>query len=87
MHATAGGHHAGRGARGAAVVETSTEEFDDVIRTDPYGPFFCCRESIRRRQSAGGGGKTINVPSVHEAIPSSGNAADGELAMNWGQGA
>jgi glucose 1-dehydrogenase len=32
-----------------------------VIKTDLYGPFFCCREFIRRRQSAGDGGKIINI--------------------------
>ena len=32
-----------------------TEEFDRVLKTDLYGPFFCCREFIRLRQNAGGG--------------------------------
>ena len=68
---------AGVGSTGAGVADTTTEEFDRVIKTDLYGPFFCCREFIRRRQSAGGGGKIINITSVHEAIPSPGSAADG----------
>jgi glucose 1-dehydrogenase len=55
----------------------TTEEFDLVIKTDLYGPFFCCREFIRRRQAAAGGGKIINITSVHEAIPSPGSAAYG----------
>ena len=66
---------AGVGGSGASVAEMTTEEFDLVIKTDLYGPFFCCREFIRRRQPAGGGGKIINITSVHEAIPSPGNAA------------
>lgn len=70
-------NNAGIGASGAPVAETSTEEFDRVVRTDLYGPFFCCREFVRRRAGAGKGGKIVNVTSVHEAIPSPGNAAYG----------
>ena len=70
-------NNAGVGAGGSSVAETPTEAFDRVIKTDLYGPFFCCREFIRRRQAAGGGGKILNITSVHEAIPSPGNAAYG----------
>lgn len=68
---------AGVGSGGASVAEMTTEEFDRVIKTDLYGPFFCSREFIRRRQAAGGHGKIINITSVHEAIPSPGSAAYG----------
>ena len=61
---------AGVGSSGASVAEMTTAEFDLVIKTDLYGPFFCCREFIPRRRAQGGGGKIINVTSVHEAIPS-----------------
>ncbi|SES42618.1 SDR family oxidoreductase [Rhizobium sp. NFR03] len=57
-------------------VETSFEDFDNVIKTDLYGPFFFCREFVRRRQGRRGG-KIINVTSVHEAIPSPGITAYG----------
>src|SRR5437660_5430349 len=67
---------AGVGSSGANVAEMTTEEFNLVIKTDLYGPFFCCREFIRRRESAGGG-KIINITSVHEAIPRPGRAAYG----------
>src|SRR5437868_1268763 len=67
---------AGVGSSGASVAEMTTEEFDQVIKTDLYGPFFCCREFIRRRQSAGRG-KIINITSVHDTIPSPGSAAYG----------
>lgn len=56
--------------------ETSFEDFDLVVKTDLYGPFLCCREFVRRRAGMQGG-KIINVTSVHEAIPSPGNAAYG----------
>ncbi|WP_210530331.1 SDR family oxidoreductase [Rubellimicrobium arenae] len=56
----------------------STETWDRVIRTDLYGPFFCCRTFIQhRRRVEAGGGKIINVSSVHEAIPTPGGAAYG----------
>jgi glucose 1-dehydrogenase len=62
----------------AEVAGMTTETWDRVIRTDLYGPFFCCRAFIhRRRRAAAGGGKIINVTSVHEAIPTPGGAAYG----------
>jgi glucose 1-dehydrogenase len=70
-------NNAGVGSSASTVAETKTEEFDKVIRTDLYGPFFCCREFIRRRKAAGPGGKILNITSVHEAIPSPMNAAYG----------
>ena len=68
---------AGVGSSGTTVAEMTTEEFDRVIKTDLYGPFFCSREFIRLRKTAGGNGKIINITSVHEAIPSHGSAAYG----------
>jgi glucose 1-dehydrogenase len=70
-------NNAGTGSGGAELADTATEDFDRVIKTDLYGPFFCCREFIRRRRAAGGKGKIINITSVHEAIPSPGNVAYG----------
>lgn len=70
-------NNAGIGAGGARVAETTTEEWDNIIKTDLYGPFFCCREFIRKRRAGGGRGKIINITSVHEAIPSPGSAAYG----------
>ncbi len=62
----------------ADVAGMTTETWDRVIRTDLYGPFFCCRAFIQRRKRAeAGGGKIVNVTSVHEAIPTPGGAAYG----------
>jgi glucose 1-dehydrogenase len=62
----------------AVVAGMSTETWDRVIRTDLYGPFFCCRAFVQRRKRAeAGGGKIVNVTSVHEAIPTPGGAAYG----------
>ena len=68
---------AGIGSGGKPVAEVSLEEWDRVIRTDLYGPFFCCQQFIRLRKAAGGRGRIVNITSVHEAIPSPGNAAYG----------
>jgi len=70
-------NNAGVGSKGTGIEETSTEDFDLVVRTDLYGPFFCCRAFVRARRALGGGGRILNVTSVHEAIPSPKNAAYG----------
>ncbi|MFL5334517.1 MAG: SDR family NAD(P)-dependent oxidoreductase [Geminicoccaceae bacterium] len=70
-------NNAGVGSGGKPLAEVSLEEWDRVIRTDLYGPFFCCQQFIRLRKAAGGRGRIINVTSVHEEIPSPGNAAYG----------
>jgi glucose 1-dehydrogenase len=70
-------NNAGVGGGSAKVAEMNTEDFDRVMKTDLYGPFFCARDFIKRREAAGGGGKIINITSVHEAIPSPGSASYG----------
>lgn len=70
-------NNAGVGGKGTSVADTRTEDFDLVVKTDLYGPFFCAREFIRRRQKAGGRGKLINITSVHDTIPSPNQSAYG----------
>lgn len=62
-------NNAGLG-KGGDTADLSTEDFDLVLKTDLYGPFFCARAFIQRRRAAGGKGKIINVTSVHDTIPS-----------------
>lgn len=62
-------------ADGTHVVDMDTEDWDTVLRTNLYGPFFACRRFIRERREAGGGGRIINVTSVHEEIPMIGAGA------------
>lgn len=62
-------------ADGTHVVDMDTESWDNVMRTNLYGPFFACRRFIRERRSHGGGGRIINVTSVHEEIPMEGAGA------------
>ncbi|PLS75199.1 MAG: short-chain dehydrogenase [Actinobacteria bacterium] len=67
-------NNAGVDASGTEVAELSTEIWDKAIRTNLYGAFFCCRRFIEDRKAAGGGGKIINVTSVHQEIPNAGGA-------------
>ncbi len=67
-------NNAGVDASGTPVAELSTEVWDTAIRTNVYGAFFCCRRFVQLRLAAGGGGKIINVTSVHEEIPNAGGA-------------
>lgn len=57
--------------------ELSYEEFDRILRTNLYGPYLCTREYVLRREAAGGGGKLLNVTSVHDTIPSPNSVAYG----------
>ncbi|WP_142848754.1 SDR family oxidoreductase [Telmatospirillum sp. J64-1] len=68
-------NNAGIDATGTQVAEMTLDDWDRVIRTNLYGPFFCCRRFIQERRKQGGGGKIVNVTSVHEEIPRVGSAA------------
>jgi len=65
---------AGIDSIGKPVSEMSVDDWDDRIRTNLYGPFYCCQQFIRARKQAGGRGKIINITSVHEDIPRIGSA-------------
>ncbi len=67
-------NNAGVDASGTEVAELSTEVWDRAIRVNLYGYFFCCRRFAQIRTAAGGGGKVINVSSVHEDVPNAGGA-------------
>ncbi|HEX2943156.1 MAG TPA: glucose 1-dehydrogenase [Rhodopila sp.] len=68
---------AGVGADATSVAETAGEAWDRVIRTNLNGPFYFSRHFVQARKAEGGGGKVINITSVHEAIPSPNAAAYG----------
>ena len=67
-------NNAGVDASGTPVAELSTEVWDHAIRTNVYGPFFCCRRFAQLRLAAGGAGKIINVSSVHADNPNAGGS-------------
>jgi glucose 1-dehydrogenase len=57
------------------VRDMTDEEWDATIKTNLYGPFYCCREFIRGIEESGRHGTIINITSVHQAIPRAGGAA------------
>ena len=67
-------NNAGVDASGTKVAEMSTDVWDKAIRTNLYGYFFCCRRFAQIRTAAGGGGKLINISSVHEDVPNAGGS-------------
>lgn len=51
-------------------VDTSVEDWYNIIAVDLTGPFICCREAIRHmKQQIPTGGCIINISSVHQLIP------------------
>ncbi len=57
--------------------EISTEDWDYVIRTNLYGPFFCMRLAARQMIAQGGGGRIIAITSVHEESQAASSAPYG----------
>jgi 3-oxoacyl-[acyl-carrier protein] reductase len=48
---------------GGRLAATTTESFDEVIKTNLYGTFFCCRAGFTQMKKQGGG-LIINMSSV-----------------------
>jgi glucose 1-dehydrogenase len=67
-------NNAGTGG-GGEVATMTWDEWDSVFKTNVYGPFMACQHFIKARRTVGGGGKIINVTSVHEEIPTAGGSA------------
>lgn len=68
-------NNAGMGGPGDEVADLATEDWRRVIETNLFGPFYCCRRFLQVRREAGGGGAIVNVTSVHEHIPTAGDAS------------
>jgi glucose 1-dehydrogenase len=69
---------AGVNMRGTPFVEMPLAQFEGVLRADLVGPFLTCRRFVRGL-GAGGGGRIVNVSSIHERAPRAG-AADYDSA-------
>jgi len=67
-------NNAGVDASGTYVADLDLADFDAVLRTNLYGPLLCCKHFINHRKANGGGGRIINVSSVHEEQPRAGAA-------------
>ena len=80
---------AGLNMSGTPVANMSLAQFDRVLRTDLYGPFLTCRRFVRglagRDPATNGGGRIVNISSIHEHAPRAGGAeydsAKGGLAQ------
>ncbi|WP_244851368.1 SDR family NAD(P)-dependent oxidoreductase [Caballeronia sp. SL2Y3] len=62
-------NNAGVGAGGAEVAELDDAQLETVIRTDLFGPLYCCREFVKLRREAGGGGRIVTISSVAQHLP------------------
>ena len=65
---------AGIDSTGKQVPDMPIEDWDNELRTNLYGPFYCSQHFVRMRRQAGGKGKIINITSVHQEIPRAGAA-------------
>jgi hypothetical protein len=57
------------------VLELDLETWRHVLEVDLTGAFVCAQEAARRMVAAGGGGRIVNVTSIHEHVPLPGAAA------------
>lgn len=67
-------NNAGIDSTGKEVADMPLEDWDAEMKTNLYGPFYCCQHFIRARRRSGGKGKIINITSVHQEIPRPGSA-------------
>jgi len=58
-----------------SVLDTSEDQFDRVISIDLKSAFFGTQLAARQMVKQGGGGRIINITSVHEDWPMPGNTA------------
>lgn len=56
------------------MVEMTFEEWRDVLTVNLDGAFVCAQRAARRMIDGGGGGRIVNITSVHEEIPLPGAA-------------
>ncbi|HEU4651670.1 MAG TPA: SDR family oxidoreductase [Croceibacterium sp.] len=75
---------AGVNMRGTPLAEMPLAQFTGVLGADLVGPFLTCRRFVRGL-AARGGGRIVNVSSIHERAPRAGGAdydsAKGGLAQ------
>jgi glucose 1-dehydrogenase len=61
-------------ASGIQVADIEIEKFERTLRSNFIGQLLCCKHFVRHRKDSGGGGKIINVTSIHEDIPNPGGS-------------
>src|SRR5436305_9081638 len=67
-------NNAGTGS-GAPFVDLGYDDWQHVLDVDLSAPFLCAQRAARRMIAAGGGGRIVNVTSVHEHVPLPGSSA------------
>lgn len=69
-------NNAGINGSNTPVEDMTTEQWDKVIKTDLYGPFYCCREFLQMKKKYGTykGNRIINISSIHQHVNVPGNA-------------
>mgnify|MGYP005850011573 CR=1 FL=1 len=72
-------NNAGMDSAGVPVKDMPYDRWDKAIKTNLYGPFFCCQQFIRGLEGSDKRGVIINITSVHQKIPRAG-AADYDVA-------
>ncbi len=76
---------AGLNMSGTPIENMALAQFDRVLRADLYGPFLTCRRFVRGLAGKDGGGRIVNISSIHERAPRPGGAeydsAKGGLAQ------
>jgi glucose 1-dehydrogenase len=58
-------NNAGQGG-GGSTAEMDPADFDRVMKTNLYGPFYCSQQAVRRMLARDQGGRIIHITSVHE---------------------
>lgn len=76
---------AGVNMSGIPLAQMDLALFEHTIAADLVGPFLTCRRFVRALESAGQGGRIVNISSIHERAPRPGgvdyDAAKGGLAQ------
>ncbi|MFL5896118.1 MAG: SDR family oxidoreductase [Thermoleophilaceae bacterium] len=67
-------NNAGTGSS-SPFLEMELDEWQHVIDVDLTGAYLAAQEAARRMVDQGGGGRIVNVTSVHEHVPKSGSSA------------
>lgn len=69
-------NNAGINGSNTPVEDMTIEQWDKVVKTDLYGPFYCSREFLQLKKKYGTykGNRIINITSIHQYVNVSGNA-------------
>lgn len=58
-----------------SILDTTEAQYDKVLAVNLKSAFFCTQSAARQMIKQGGGGRIINITSVHEDWPMPGNTA------------